>query len=269
MLSVYIVYIQWFSKCVQRNPGVPNVGLRILFSKNLIRVPSLAQAVTSLLPRKPSFDFNRPCGIYGRRSGTWTGFSPSIPTFPLSFHRCSIPIFYLSTIDTPRKAKVQFYAHIKLQGGPGWLSRYNYSLRAGRAGGRNRFRGPRGVRRGSGPIACAGCGFESRRGHGCLCCTVRTKGQKPGQSGQRSSDKVQTENKTKSWWGARFSAPVQTDPGAHPASYTMGTGSLSRVYALGHGVNQPPPFSAEVKERVQVYLYFPSRPSRPVVGWTL
>ena len=28
-----------------------------------------------------------------------------------------------------------------------------------------------------------------------------------------------------SWWGARFSAPVQTGPGAHPASCTMGTGS--------------------------------------------
>ena len=27
-------------------------------------------------------------------------------------------------------------------------------------------------------------------------------------------------------WGARFSAPVQTGPGAHPASYTMGTGSF-------------------------------------------
>ena len=27
---------------------------------------------------------------------------------------------------------------------------------------------------------------------------------------------------------ARFSAPVQTGPGIHPASYTMGTGSLSR-----------------------------------------
>jgi len=29
--------------------------------------------------------------------------------------------------------------------------------------------------------------------------------------------------------GARFSAPFQTSPGAHPASYTMGTASLSRV----------------------------------------
>ena len=27
-------------------------------------------------------------------------------------------------------------------------------------------------------------------------------------------------------WGARFSTPVQTGPGAHPASCTMGTGSF-------------------------------------------
>jgi hypothetical protein len=37
-------------------------------------------------------------------------------------------------------------------------------------------------------------------------------------------------------WGARFFAPVQTGPGAHPASYTMRTGSFSglrgRVVAL-------------------------------------
>jgi len=31
-----------------------------------------------------------------------------------------------------------------------------------------------------------------------------------------------------SLWGRYFPHPVQTDPGAHPASYTMGTGSLSR-----------------------------------------
>jgi len=30
-------------------------------------------------------------------------------------------------------------------------------------------------------------------------------------------------------WGARFSAPVQTGPGAHPASRTMGTGSFPGV----------------------------------------
>ena len=38
-----------------------------------------------------------------------------------------------------------------------------------------------------------------------------------------------------SWWEARFSAPVQTGPGAHPASCTMGTGSLQGV-KCGRGV---------------------------------
>jgi len=33
--------------------------------------------------------------------------------------------------------------------------------------------------------------------------------------------------------GVAFSAPVHTDPGAHPASYTMGTGSLSQSYSGG------------------------------------
>ena len=28
------------------------------------------------------------------------------------------------------------------------------------------------------------------------------------------------------WGGARFSAPIQAGPGAHPASCTMGTGSF-------------------------------------------
>jgi hypothetical protein len=32
-----------------------------------------------------------------------------------------------------------------------------------------------------------------------------------------------------SWWGARFSAPVQTGPGVHSASCTMGTGSFPGV----------------------------------------
>jgi hypothetical protein len=39
----------------------------------------------------------------------------------------------------------------------------------------------------------------------------------------------------KSRWGARFSAPVQTGPGAHPASCIMGTGSFPGVKS-GRGV---------------------------------
>jgi len=57
--------------------------------------------------------------------------------------------------------------------------------------------------------------------------------------------------------GARFSAPVQTGPGAHPASYTMGTGSFPGVKQPGRGVDHPPPSRAEVKERVELYLFPP------------
>jgi len=39
--------------------------------------------------------------------------------------------------------------------------------------------------------------------------------------------------------GARFSAPVQTGPGAHPASCTMGTGSFPGVKS-GRGVTLTP-----------------------------
>jgi len=35
------------------------------------------------------------------------------------------------------------------------------------------------------------------------------------------------------------------------------------------GADHPPPSSAEVKERVKLYLYSPSGPSCPVLGWTV
>ena len=77
-------------------------------------------------------------------------------------------------------------------------------------------------------------------------------------------------------WGARFSAPVQTGPGAHPASCTMGTGSFSGVKS-GRGVDADPspPSSAVGHERVELYLYSPYGPyglyraSVPVQGCTL
>jgi hypothetical protein len=36
----------------------------------------------------------------------------------------------------------------------------------------------------------------------------------------------------------------------------------------GSGVDHPPPSSAEVKERVELFLYTPSGPSWPVLGIT-
>ena len=40
-------------------------------------------------------------------------------------------------------------------------------------------------------------------------------------------------------WAARFSAPIHTDPGAHPTSCTMGTGSFPGVNS-GRGVTLTP-----------------------------
>jgi hypothetical protein len=48
--------------------------------------------------------------------------------------------------------------------------------------------------------------------------------------------------------GARFFAHVQTGPGAHPASSTMGTGSFPVVKRPGRGADHPPPSNAEVKK---------------------
>jgi len=66
--------------------------------------------------------------------------------------------------------------------------------------------------------------------------------------------------------GVRFSAPIQTSPWAHPASYTMGSRSFLGVKQLGRSIDHPPPSSAEVKERVGLYLYSPFGPSWPVLG---
>jgi hypothetical protein len=76
--------------------------------------------------------------------------------------------------------------------------------------------------------------------------------------------------------------PVQWVPGLHNGYRvsTMGTGSPQWVLGLhngywvsllgvkwpGPGVDHPPPSSAEVKERVELYLYSPSGPSWPVIA---
>ena len=62
-----------------------------------------------------------------------------------------------------------------------------------------------------------------------------------------------------------FFAPAQTGLGAHPASCTMGTGSLY----LGGGVvalTSHTQSSAKVKERLELCLYSPCGPSWPVLG---
>jgi hypothetical protein len=68
---------------------------------------------------------------------------------------------------------------------------------------------------------------------------------------------------------ASFSEPVQAGPGAHPASYAMGTRSFPGVKRPGRGVDRPPSSSAEVKERLQLYIYSPFGPSWLDLGRTL
>ena len=50
-------------------------------------------------------------------------------------------------------------------------------------------------------------------------------------------------------WGARFFTPVQTGIGAHPASYTMGTGSFPGVKQPGRGVGHPPRVEQRLKKK--------------------
>jgi hypothetical protein len=71
------------------------------------------------------------------------------------------------------------------------------------------------------------------------------------------------------WGGGDFPPPIQTGPGAHPSSYTMGTGSFPGVQRPGRGVDHPTSSSAEVEGRVELYLYSTSGPSWLVLGRTL
>jgi hypothetical protein len=48
--------------------------------------------------------------------------------------------------------------------------------------------------------------------------------------------------------GGEFYAPVQTGPGAHPVSYTMGTGSFPGVKRPGRGVDHSPHLAPRLKK---------------------
>jgi hypothetical protein len=47
------------------------------------------------------------------------------------------------------------------------------------------------------------------------------------------------------------------------------TGSFSGVKRPGRGIDHPPLSSTDVKERVELYLYYTSGPSWPVLGGTV
>jgi len=62
--------------------------------------------------------------------------------------------------------------------------------------------------------------------------------------------------------GARSSAPVQTGPGAHPASYAMGIGSLPRLKQPRRGADHPSPKQRRLKKEKS----YASKPSQGLHG---
>jgi len=48
--------------------------------------------------------------------------------------------------------------------------------------------------------------------------------------------------------GARFSTPIQTGPGAHPASYTMASETFPGGKPPGRGVDNPPHLVPRLKK---------------------
>jgi hypothetical protein len=55
--------------------------------------------------------------------------------------------------------------------------------------------------------------------------------------------------------GVRLPSSVQTGPGAHPSSQTLGTASLQDINLPRRGVTHPHPSRTEVKERVELHLH--------------
>jgi len=98
-----------------------------------------------------------------------------------------------------------------------------------------------------------------------FCFSVRSRDSSVGIGARYGLDGPEIESR----WGRDFphlSRPA-LGPTQPPIQWVPG---LSRAYSgRGMALITQPPSSAEVKERVELYLYSPSEPSWPVLGWTL
>ena len=65
--------------------------------------------------------------------------------------------------------------------------------------------------------------------------------------------------------GARFSTPIQTGSGAHPALYNGYQVFFPEVKQLAHALTTHIRLNTADKEKLELYLYLPFVPSWPVV----
>jgi len=65
--------------------------------------------------------------------------------------------------------------------------------------------------------------------------------------------------------GARLSAPIQTGPGTHPASYTKAPGHSQGLSARGMAMTTHTQIQLRLN-RVELHIYSPSRSSLPILG---
>ena len=72
-----------------------------------------------------------------------------------------------------------------------------------------------------------------------------------------------------SWWGQNFLHPFRLVLGLTQPPVWWVPDLFPRVKRPGRSVDHLPLSSTEVKERVELYLYFPSWPSWTVTGWNL
>ena len=76
------------------------------------------------------------------------------------------------------------------------------------------------------------------------CCTDGGRGSSVGTAIRYGLDGLEIESRL----GARFSAPVLTGPGTHPASYTVGAGSFPGVNQPGRGAEHLPHLPPRLKK---------------------
>jgi hypothetical protein len=77
---------------------------------------------------------------------------------------------------------------------------------------------------------------------------IQLYSRRPGSSVGIATDSTAGRSGDRIPMGQEFFAHVQTGPGAHPASCTVGTGSFPGVKGPGRGADYPPPPSTEVKK---------------------